>query len=891
MASRIAPRGATVWLRALLPVAAVVAAVAVLLRSRDEERALLEAVRQASPLWLVLAAATQALYLALYAGLQRAALRAADADIPLRRIAELWARSLAANAVAPGAGGAAMLAQMARDGIPVGRAAAGLALARVADLSGFALLLAVGTGLLGGVGRLAAAEAAAGGALLLVIAGWTLPLALAAHHPQRVERQLGRIARLGRRMRLPIPDGWESAVTEEARQAGVAIAGDPGALVRLAGFSLLAHLVDMAAFALLLPAFGIAATPGVALAGFGAAVLFWVVTIAPEGIGTSEGAAALAMHALGVPLGKATAVALAFRGLAFYMPLAVGVALVGLSRLRPALSLRVVPRLMALLAVTVGGVDVLSAVQPALMERRTALVRALPEFFAHGSRLAAAFAGFALLVLSVGLWRRKRAAWILTQGALLLAALAHLGKGLDWEEATLSVALLFLLLASRSHFHSRSDMPTVRRGLATLAGALVFTLAYGTAGFYLLDTHYRIDFSLHAALGQTVRMFVAFDDPHLEPTTGFGAWFADSIYVIAAGAFGYGLVSVLTPVLLRRPATDAERARATRIVTRHGASSVARFALFDDKSYWFSEGGSVVAYAVSGRVAVALGDPIGPDEDAAAAVAGFCALCERNDWVPAFYHVLPQRRAHYAAAGMTTLCVGHEAVIDLAGFTLAGGARKSLRRNVARATDAGFQAQVLLPPHGEALLDELEAVSDAWLETRGGREKQFSLGWFDREYMGEGLLAVVRGPDGRMAAFANVISEYQLSESSIDLMRRADPASGVMELLLVTLVEWAREQGFATFNLGLAPLAQVGVDPQDHAIDRAIRFLYDHLNAYYGFHGLHAFKDKFAPRWEPRYLAVPAMVWVPAAALAVVRADNGNASFWHLAFSPARRGR
>ena len=651
----------------------------------------------------------------------------------------------------------------------------------------------------------------------------------------------------------------------------------PVALVKLLGLSLLAHAVDLLAFALLLPAFGLALSPSLAVVGFGATVLFWIVTFVPEGVGTSEAAGVLALHALGAPLPQATAVVVGFRALGLWVPLLGGAAL-ALPKPSPVAA----PRIAALFVALSGMVNVLSAVQPALVLRRVVLTHAGLHPLAHASRLGSAFLGFALLLLALGLWRRKRSALILTQAALLLSIVTHLGKGLDWEEATLSLVSLLFLLAHRKRFHALSDAPTLRHGLMTLGLAMLFTLAYGTIGFYLLDAHYRVNFDLPSAVKQTVLMFVSLDDPHLQPTTGFGRWFAGSIYAIAAGALGYGLLAALAPVLLRRPATPAERERAKRIVEAFGASSVARFALLPDKSYWFSAGGSVVAYALAGRVAAALDDPIGPECDIEAAIAGFRDFAEKRDWLPAFFHVLPARLPLYRAAGFSHQCIGNEAIVPLKDFSLAGRERKKLRNAVTCARSRGYLAGVVSPPHAPALLDACEAVSDDWLATRGDREKGFSLGWFDRAYLQEGPLAVVYDAGGALVAFANVIPEYRANEANIDLMRRAETDTPVMELLFVTLFEWAAGEGFDTFTLGLAPLSGVGEGPEggDPLVARTAEVLRRRLDGFYGFNGLRKFKEKFAPVWEPRYLIVPTLASVPAAALAVVRAGNGNLPLW-----------
>ena len=160
-------------------------------------------------------------------------------------------------------------------------------------------------------------------------------------------------------------------------------------------------------------------------------------------------------------------------------------------------------------------------------------------------------------------------------------------------------------------------------------------------------------------------MFTQFFDPGLEPLSAFGRSFADSIYVVGAGTLGYALLMLLRPILVRQPASAAERARARAMVEAHGHTSLARCALFNDKGYVFSAGGSVIAYVAKGGIALALGDPIGPLEDVAAAISGFQDLCTRNDWQPAFYQTLPDHLALYQAAGLDTLCIGQEAIVRL----------------------------------------------------------------------------------------------------------------------------------------------------------------------------------------------------------------------------------
>ena len=538
-------------------------------------------------------------------------------------------------------------------------------------------------------------------------------------------------------------------------------------------------------------------------------------------------------------------------------------------------------RTAAALTTAMGFVNLLSGVTPSEPVRVRQISSWFPLFLRHGGHLAAALAGFALLLLAVNLARRKRAAWLLTEAVLVISAASHVVKGLDFEEASVAAALAVFLLSQRHHFQARSDPPSVRQGLWVLLGALAFTLLYGVTGFYLLDHHFSVNFGFWAALRQTVVMFTQLYDPGLQPVTHFGRWFADSIYGVSVASGGLALFLIVRPVLLRHPATSREREHAQRIVEAHGCSSLARMALMEDKSFHFTPGGSVIAFVVKNRVALAIGDPIGPPQDAAAAIAGFVQHCARNDWRVAFYQTVPDRLEHYRAAGLEALCIGHEAIVDLAAFSLDGRAMKPLRGAVNRLQRAGARAVVIEPPLDDRLLAELREVSDEWLATMRGTEKRFSLGWFDEAYLRPGPVMTVISPAGGIRAFANLLPEYRRNELTVDLMRyRRDVESGTMDFLFIELFRWARERGYDSFNLGLSALALVGSHPDSPAVERALGFIYEHVNRFYSFKGVHDFKEKFAPRWEPRYLIHPGAASLPAVALALILADSGTSVFW-----------
>ncbi len=550
----------------------------------------------------------------------------------------------------------------------------------------------------------------------------------------------------------------------------------------------------------------------------------------------------------------------------------------GVARFRMHLSSEVVGvRMVALLTAAMGVVNVLAAVRPSMENRLRLLEQYSPLQVTHGGHLTSALAGFALLVLSSGLWRRKRVAWLLTLLVLLASILTHLIKGLDYEEASLAAMLSVILLIWRSHFHARSDPPSVRQAISTMFAAVAFTLAYGVAGFFLLDRHFRVHFGLWDAARQTIVMFTQYYDPGLQPVTGFGRYFAYSIYVVAIATTGYSLLLLVRPVLARHRASTGERASASEIVRTYGRTSLARLTLLDDKLYYFSTGGSVVAYVVEGRVAMVLGDPIGPPGDVLNSIEGFKDFCSLNDWIPAFYQVLPDYLDLYRRAGFRSVQIGQEGLVDLRTFSLEGGERKSIRGSVNKMKRLGYCAAVVQPPHARSLLHELREVSDEWLSDRHTSEMRFSVGWFDEDYLNTCPILVIRSRDGQVEAFLNIIAGFPADEVTADMMRhRSHAEKGQMDFLFASLFEWARGAGYARFNFGLSALSGIGERPADPAIEKALHYIFEHINRFYNFKGLHSYKDKYGPVWSPRYLVYPNVTTLPAVGAALIQANTGN---------------
>jgi phosphatidylglycerol lysyltransferase len=95
------------------------------------------------------------------------------------------------------------------------------------------------------------------------------------------------------------------------------------------------------------------------------------------------------------------------------------------------------------------------------------------------------------------------------------------------------------------------------------------------------------------------------------------------------------------------------------------------------------------------------------------------------------------------------------------------------------------------------------------------------------------------------------------------MRHRPSAPPGIMDALFVQVMTWGREQGYEFFNLGVAPLSGIEESPVAPLWSKVGRFVYGHGETFYNFKGLRAYKEKFHPEWEPRYLAYPGGLALP----------------------------
>lgn len=465
-----------------------------------------------------------------------------------------------------------------------------------------------------------------------------------------------------------------------------------------------------------------------------------------------------------------------------------------------------------------------------------------------------------LFYASIGLAIGRRTAW--------LVALYVLGFSAIWETiqstkiispfSILLLATLIFVLSTRRfypHIHQKSSyQPALERALwfsfiTTISGCIIALIAahFEHRSFLLLP---NIIYSLD-------HMYVL--SAIFEPTQHTSKILDFSI---RAGLFSLGVVNysiiamtMLKPLIDQFVLTRHTQQRAQQYLQSFGTSSDDYFKLFPaDKSYYFGQTVSgFIAYGVSSGMCIALADPIAKDAfDQKKLLNEFMRYTDQQGWQTCFLGVTQKSLPLYAKEQLTTIKLGSTAIVDIHECIATALQNKHFRYIQNKFTKQGYTTELLSPPHSSELLSQLRDVSDQWL-TRGHRkERQFALGYFDTDYLQKSKLFVIYNTNHIPEAFVNLPPTYSNDQISFDLLRYGNDApKDISAFLFARLITQLADSSYSQFNMSLAPLAKL--EDSQTVNEKGLHLLYQYANRWFAFKGLHAFKDKFKPTWEPQY--------------------------------------
>ncbi|MDO9354080.1 MAG: phosphatidylglycerol lysyltransferase domain-containing protein [Solirubrobacteraceae bacterium] len=393
----------------------------------------------------------------------------------------------------------------------------------------------------------------------------------------------------------------------------------------------------------------------------------------------------------------------------------------------------------------------------------------------------------------------------------------------------------------------------------------------------------------------------------LAVVAGLDVWHHEPPIEVAIPVLGIAALVALRRRMVAEPFREALRRhmlptadafeRTGRLLRDCGDDTLAPFKLRPDVGHLFSDDGdAVIAFRVENRAMLIAGDPVGSAQGADDVLLAARDLARgaglRFGMTSASEGLAKHLEATY---DMKALYLGCEAIVDTATFTLEGKAIKKVRQAHRRIEREGYALELM--PLAEVGAEDRAALHRCRTAARV-EEQSFSMApdSLDGPACVDALIAFARhGETGEIAGFIVYLPLRQRSLWSLALQLRVPGSpNGIIDALLVHTLREAKAAGVAEVSLNFATARRYMHEPVTGFWPHVARLLARVAMRWTQIDDLRFHNQKFAPRWEPRYVVVDSVLHLPHIVFAMIwqegqlpRPDAFLAPAWPL--TPADR--
>ena len=615
-------------------------------------------------------------------------------------------------------------------------------------------------------------------------------------------------------------------------------------------FSLGIELAGVAHVYIAMMAMGCHPSVEAAFMAYTISVLLMIISPFLRGLGAVEFSMIYILHIYGYNKAEGLGITILYRIFEFWLPLLSGI--FAFAWRGKQLFIRLIP---SLAIFGLGIINILSVLTPPIAERINLLRKHLPFEVIRESKLLVLFVGVGLIITTAYLIRGYRNAFYVAILFCILSLFGNIVKAWDYEEATISLIVLMLLLIGRKEYRIQSSIKWMRIGLITVLTLLVMVCLLGIVSFnFIAKKHFGIDFNWQDSVVHTLKSFFLLYDDSLDPKTHFAKDFLDICRITGMLSWGFLLFALLKPRPLRSLAEDEERNKATSLLKNYSSYGNDYFKIYYDKLFFFSlinEG--FISYKIASGFAICLDEPVCAPDDKLEVLQEFEAFCKQQGLKTIYYRVDENSLPWFNTLGKQKIFIGQEAILEVPKFMLSGRDKSSLRNGLNSLKKKNYTTTIIKAPQTDAFVNELKALSDEWLEEFDKEEMVFSQGMFIAEEIKQQDIIVTKDEYGKAKAFLNIIPNFSIDECTYDLIRKTtDAPGGCMDALIVKLIEHAKESNIQFLNLGLVPLT--GNEHPQSPAEQVMRFASEKLKRFRNYHTLRKFKEKYASIWANKYI-------------------------------------
>ncbi|KPN12714.1 phosphatidylglycerol lysyltransferase [Bacillus australimaris] len=483
---------------------------------------------------------------------------------------------------------------------------------------------------------------------------------------------------------------------------------------------------------------------------------------------------------------------------------------------------------------------------------RLGVITSIPHFLLSGFNGLSLMFGIILMILSIEVYKRTKRSYALTMISLAGGFVFTLLKGFNLSLIFILPVIMAVFFSLRSQFVKQQAPYSLNQFVAAAAGYLFVLFNYNVIGNYIwtkIGHFLSKDYLVHNERHITMTSIIAL--------IGVPLFFFISKLIFNKKAFPIG--------------EEADEEKLKSFLEEKGGNALSHLGFLGDKKLFFSsDGEAMLQFGRIGRCVIVLGDPSGRKSSYPLVLEEFLQQTEKAGYRVAFYQVEREGMALYHDLGFHFFKLGEEAMVDLETFSLSGKKKSNLRAVANKFEREGYTFDMLEPPFSDELISTLKQISNSWLGKK--KEKGFSLGYFQEDYLQKAPIAILKDDQGQIISFVSLMPMYQEGEISIDLMRHMhDAPNGMMDALFIHLFQWAKEKGYKSFNMGMAPLSNVGTFHQSFLTERLASVIFNNVRYMYSFSGLRSFKQKYKPEWRGKYLAYKKNTSLPVTMVLVTK--------------------
>lgn len=511
-----------------------------------------------------------------------------------------------------------------------------------------------------------------------------------------------------------------------------------------------------------------------------------------------------------------------------------------------------------------GAVLLVSAMIPGFANRLKLAEKLLSFSIMQWSHQFSICIGILLIIMSMKIGMREKRAYKATLYLLLIGVVSTFLKGFDYEQAIFLIVVFILLRMSKNSFYRKSLPFDWVKTSVNMILFLIFIIIYAILK-HLIFMDFLVKYRFSALLTKSTIV---------SHYNGIIAYTSLVFFII--------IWEVTKPKIEndKRFVKEVDEDKFREFLDKYEGNFLIHLIYLNDKNIFLAAEDKVaIIYQKSHNMMVVLGDVIGDKKFFRDGITEFQNFIDEYGYKVAFYEVSDSLLPIYHDFGYDFFKLGETALINLEEFDLGGPHNRDFRNVISRFKRDGYVFEFFNNLPGE-LLEPLKNISDEWLD--GRKEMGFSLGRFDKNYLEHSPIALIKHEtSNEIIAFASLMPSYDKNQSiSMDLMRfKKEVPNNTMTFLILSLLIKFKEDGYKIFNLGMAPLSNVGETQKAHFTEKAAKLFMSHGSRFYSFEGLRKYKGKFNPKWEARYLAYEDITVLPSSiieATLLIHADKDD---------------